>query len=355
MRIEQMVIVGFVGALATSCTSSIVDSRSEAGSSAASSSASSSSSSGGDVSPKAPITLAEGLPDPSEIVADETSIYWSNRGTSVDGMYPLHDGSIVKLSYAGGGQVVLIDGIDVATIAADSAYVYWIDGKAIRRIAKTGGAKDIVAVDGETPHWLAVDATDVYWATSGGSIAKAPKQGGPITILSPPNEALNLRKIAVDATDVYCADLGDFTTPAPTGTLWKVAKSGGALVNIASAQAGPWAVAVDDGAVYWSTIGPLTDISDKLVGAVFKVAKSGGAPVLVADGQRTIYDLALAGGSLFWGNYASGPMLKVDAQSGVSTVVAADQTVSSVAVGPDFVYWVVPYANGGGMIRAAAR
>ena len=349
MRRNTMFVLGLVAAFAASCKSTDLDPSSDVGSS------SGASSSGEPGWPEGPFTVAEGLKDPSSIVADDIFIYWSNRGTNVNNEYPKHDGSIVKLAQLGGSPVVLVTDTNVDTLALDDEYVYWIDNDTIRRVPKAGGEPGVVAVDADSPQWLAVDANDVYWTTNESTVVKVSKQGGPSTTLVPPTDSLNFRRIAVDTTDVYCIDYGKGKSPFMDGGLWKVAKSGGPMTNVVSGLAAPWAVAVDHEAVYWSNTGNTSPPTNEPTGAIFKISKSGGAPVLLVDGQRTVYDIARVDGTLFWGNYTSGPVLSVDPQSGVSTSLAPSESASSVAVGPSFVYWVEPIRDDGGRIRAVVR
>jgi hypothetical protein len=60
----------------------------------------------------------------------------------------------------------------------------------------------------------------------------------------------------VDASGVYFTD--------NTGSVFRVALSGGAAVQIASGQSSPLAIALDDTAVYWINTGTST---------IMKVAK----------------------------------------------------------------------------------
>src|SRR5450432_1876266 len=114
-------------------------------------------------------------------------------------------------------------------IALDADYVYWTDPSqgAILRVLKSGGSGELLASGQDTPVQIAVDGDFVYWTNTSdlglGSVMRANKSGGSATLLA-------------------------------TG------------LGIASDQhRGPWAIAIDDVAVYW------TEIYGR--GAVMRVAK----------------------------------------------------------------------------------
>jgi hypothetical protein len=112
----------------------------------------------------------------------------------------------------------------VPTLAFDDQFVYWIDVSdgTISRVAKTGGAKQLLTTDNRQPTRFALDATSLYYTQSLGSIMSLPKAGGTPTPLT---SATNPSGIAVDDTGVYFANQGD-------STLRRVDKAGGTSVEV---------------------------------------------------------------------------------------------------------------------------
>jgi hypothetical protein len=154
---------------------------------------------------------------PSYLAVDGTNIYWSDAS------------GIMSVASSGGDYSPLASSGGAQGVAIDETSVYWTDVAlgTVSRIAKAGGAIETIADHQDTPVQIIVDGDFVYWTNTPdlglGSVMRAPKNGGPAV---------------------------------------ELATGGG---NMASQHRGPWAIAVDNTAVYW------TEIYGK--GAVMKVAK----------------------------------------------------------------------------------
>ena len=93
---------------------------------------------------------------------------------------------------------------------------------------------------------------------------KTPLAGGtPVTLASAQDGPY---AVAVDTTSVYWVDYGNEND----GTVRSVPLAGGTPTTLASNQSHPVGIAVDAANVYWINDGP--------AGAVMKVATGGGAP-----------------------------------------------------------------------------
>jgi hypothetical protein len=93
-----------------------------------------------------------------------------------------------------------------------------------------------------------------------------------------------------------------------------------APVVLASGQAQPENLVVDDASLYWSVAG-----SAAMDGAIMTVPKSGGAPVLLASGQNVPFGIAVDDSSVYWANFAAGgqgEIMKVGKRGGTPVTLA---------------------------------
>ena len=70
-------------------------------------------------------SVASGLAGPNSLVADSTSVYWVNLGTSTD------LGSVMKVDRSGGTPTTIASGYTFPrSITADTTHIYWtVSGK----------------------------------------------------------------------------------------------------------------------------------------------------------------------------------------------------------------------------------
>jgi hypothetical protein len=165
-----------------------------------------------------PRVLVTGLGGPTLLALDAMNVFFAD---SVKGM-------IERVAKTGGATQMLVSGEpNVHGLAVDDTHVYWASsvGNAIKRIPKGGGAIEVVSAASD-PSGLAVDSVDVFWANMGtAKVLKAPKQGGgPITELHDQILAIN-GHVKLDGDYVYFGNSG------PDSQLLRVPKDGSARVE----------------------------------------------------------------------------------------------------------------------------
>jgi hypothetical protein len=102
--------------------------------------------------------------------------------------------------------------VDVTSLAADGAHVYWTTGDGhVRRVPADGGAVEQVATGSMSPRSLALDADTVYWASEAGEIFRAPKTGGTPELMF--QEGQGLGDLQVDDTHLYWLRSGSSDSP----------------------------------------------------------------------------------------------------------------------------------------------
>jgi hypothetical protein len=126
--------------------------------------------------PRTSLWLAGGVA-PEDIAVDSANVYWTDLG----------DGSVRKISKAGGNAVVLAQSQQgPRRIAVQGAYVYWSNnlGGAIMRAPIDGSSAPQVVSAANQPWGLVVDATYVYWVDTGTTaILKAPVSSGSASVV----------------------------------------------------------------------------------------------------------------------------------------------------------------------------
>src|SRR5450432_1521261 len=99
-----------------------------------------------------------------------------------------------------------------------------------------------------------------------------------------------------------------YFTDSAHGNIKSIPTAGGATANIAMGQKAPYAIAVDDGAVYWSTSG--TGAGDNTL----MMKTTAGMPTKISDVTKTTKGITLDGkGSFYYGD--GDDLLKVEAKA----------------------------------------
>jgi hypothetical protein len=154
------------------------------------------------------------------VAVDSARVFWVAPGRVDTGSIvaaPIGGGAVTELAHSVGFQTI-------AGIASDGAHLYFCDGgnaaanrrAAVRRVPVGGGTAETIATgfprDGR-PWRPAVDATHVYWLVTGTppnghALMRAPKAGGPVTVLVR-GEAAYGYHLALDTSSVYWANPSD--------------------------------------------------------------------------------------------------------------------------------------------------
>jgi len=176
----------------------------------------------------------------------------------------------------------------------------------------------------DTPFGLAVDAATVYFTTlaNDGAVLAVPKVGGATTAIAPGQ--VDPESVAVDDGAVYWTSSGG-------GFVGRVDKSGANLIELASGQSGPSGIALDATHVYWlNYLDP---------GAVSVIAKEGGAPSVLATGGTGFSRIAVGDAGVTWTDFYTSSVLRVPKQGGAEVIVAQlPGNVGDVALDGDVVY-----------------
>ena len=124
------------------------------------------------------------------------------------------------------------------------------------------------------------------------------------------------------------------------GTVMRVSRCGDTPTTIASAQGGPWDVAVDATSAYWT---------NNASGTVMKAPLAGGAPTTLATGQDAPSSITIDSENVYWTTSGDGTedtfggVMKVPLGGGTPTTLALGApdlcAVRGIAVDRTYVYW----------------
>jgi hypothetical protein len=199
---------------------------------------------GGNVS-----TLVSGLKAPGFVVADDTSVYFTNY----------MDSTVMKAAVDGGSPTTLATGLDPRGIAVGSIHVFWADFSqhTIMSVPISGGAAMPLASALKGPTRITLRDGIIYFIDQDEVMEVSTKGGAFPTSLAPMQS--QPWDIATDGVNVYWTNAGD-------GTVKSVPIGGGTVQLVAKAQAMPGPIAVDSTSVYWINLA-------NGLGALMKVPK----------------------------------------------------------------------------------
>jgi hypothetical protein len=239
-----------------------------------------------------PITVLAGLGWPADVAVDADRIYWSEVGAEGGLWYaqrPVVEfggggagGSATGVGGQGGAAVEQIHaGSELLTfLRMDGTTLYFSDHGVVAHEGVIG-AVDLTSLEADAvvegldrPRYFDFDDDYLYVATEGdGRIQQMRKSGaGSPTVLA--YEQDRPYGIAVDDRAVYWTNSA--TTPpagdceVANGTIMAMPLAGGEIVELATNQACPLAIAVDDTGLYWVNMGRDSDPSS---GAVMRMPK----------------------------------------------------------------------------------
>lgn len=297
------------------------------------------------------------------LALDETDVYYGHSD-------PPRDSAILRCSKCGCQTPQQLAKLaQVGGLAVDDSFVFYTDytetGSLNRLDKKTLEVQQIP--NQISPFGVAVDGTYVYWTVIGSSdittagIWRAQKVdlGNATQLAKTQEDPDNVipYAIAVDDTYVYYTttpDLLDGNTVTPCmdneagpshGTVRRVPKNATPPVvegeTLATAQPCPVGLAVDNSTVYWLNLGA----GAALNGSVWSVPKGGpsSAGQQLIDGLGRPNTLALHAGRLYWpspGYQRIETCLPAGCKDNVVTLSSRESNPADVAADDSAVYWV---------------
>jgi sugar lactone lactonase YvrE len=306
------------------------------------------------------ILAATGKYGLTDIAIDETHVYWLESGMAT----PDYDARVMRVAKTGGAAEVLatmtprayhftLDATHVYVAANNSPGGAVTEGVgAIVRVPKAGGAAETVLGGVSGPYAMAVDDDRVYFTTGYayyGLVVSVPKAGGDARTLV--DQVDNPWDVAVDATHVYYSEMNE-------GRIMRVAKTGGAPQELASGWVGTGNLGLDDATVYFVACPTGFCEAQEL----HAVPKAGGDARLVASRSSAAGDGdVVARSRLYWSGRAAGPdeellgqILALPKAGGDAPLLAGGmQMPAAIAVEPDesAAYWVDVISGEVGVVR----
>jgi hypothetical protein len=303
-----------------------------------------------------PTVLASDVPNPSFLVTDGTSLYWTDFVTTDAGAL----GRVMKMPVAGGAEVTLATepGLYPSGLAVDTVNVYWVDSQgtlyAAPLVPDDAGAPVTLAT-GVGQSSIAADGQFVYVESAlGAGVGRVPLDGGAMTTLALPDAGLAPAGIAIDTANVYW--------PAPLGgAILAVPKTGGATITLAT-NAGVGAGATVSATSYQNVVSDGTAVfwnrypgNPAPSGAVLAASVTAGAtaPSLLYDAGTAVtpFSVVTDGTSVYFLTAGNTPsLIRAPVDGSAAVVLATDQFAAgitgdpgpTVAVDGVSVYWLSP-------------
>ncbi|HEX5100982.1 MAG TPA: hypothetical protein VFV94_15840 [Polyangiaceae bacterium] len=195
------------------------------------------------------IVLAD-EPDPEVIALGEDGIYFVNQS----------EGRLRRASFDGANVETLVSALySGGDMAFGGASLYYADsGRGeIHVLDRVSLENRLLVADRAAPNSLVLRGNDLYFLELGteangyadGRLARMPRDGGPIEVLLEGLDAPD--GLAVDASSVFVCTRGTFANDYRGRILRR--SDDGRVQTLAEDQWEPFAIAVDERAVYWTT------------------------------------------------------------------------------------------------------
>lgn len=223
--------------------------------------------------------------------SDKTSVYWTNEA------------GLWRLARAGGAaEIVAEDPRAPGELAVDAEGLYWANRSGqIHALGKAGGPPRLIASGQSQVQAIAADKSFVYWVTAAGEVKRVGKQGGAEQALVKNLPAPNSAHLALGPEQVVVAY--ETNDPGQAAGIVLAAKQGGHQRELVPDRA-PLGLAANSAGFFWS------DATGQITYAAFDTL----APRVVVTGQRFPAGLRASDWQLHWGN-ASGSIMRADLDS----------------------------------------
>jgi hypothetical protein len=197
-------------------------------------------------------------------------------------------------------------------LALDDSSLYFVESlDVVSRLPKAGGAPTTIG-EGRVSIWLPrlyFDAGSLYF-TNNSDVFKLDVATGARVSLATSTAKYKSgigSGLALDKDFIYFGDDIHGDAGEPQGTVNRVPKAGGAVSTLATGQAGPGSLAVDDSHAYWVNNGTLSASFESLNnGGIGRVPLAGGAAqslfTVQADGKgiEPMLDIVLTGNDIYF-------------------------------------------------------
>jgi hypothetical protein len=208
------------------------------------------------------------------------------------------------------------------TVVGSDVYFTMPEVGEVRRVSTTGFGASVIVAAGQKPTGpIVANTSNVYWTNElQGTLAYVPVAGGPVQNLFPPQG--EPYALALNQTEVYWSSLG-----GETAGIFLLQLSGGSPFRTVDVFNAP-DLAVDDNNLYW--------IDRSSTPNVYRQPFASGVPELLGTGDPV--DLALFNGDLYWAD-GDGSIFRAAAGSTTSEYLVRTNEVKGLVVDASGAYW----------------
>jgi hypothetical protein len=265
-----------------------------------------------------PTTLATNQNQARSLVAENGQLYWTDFGVA----------EIMTESVDGGSPTVLLSSQPAFALAVDTNALYWTnnaDAGTVSSLPLDGGSVSVLASNQNQPFAITSNGSDLYWLTLD-AVMHEPLDGGTAVAIANTTQTI-ANNLTLDTTYLY------WSSGSADASIYRAPLNGGTVETIATNQANPTSVVVDNGVVFWANYGDSTIIRSSLNGSASTILTTGGA-------TYSPWDLMISGGNLYFTMPAAGLVGKVaEDGSGVSIIASGQDRPYSLAFDRGAVYW----------------